>query len=33
MALFAAPGIIPIIFHNEGVSQVIGGLSGHGAEA
>jgi hypothetical protein len=32
MALFAAPGNVPVIFDNEGVSQVIGDLSGRGAE-
>jgi hypothetical protein len=33
MALFAAPGNVPVIFDHEGVSQVIGDLSGRGAEA
>ena len=33
MALFAAPGNIPVIFDYEGVSQVIGDLSGRGAQA
>ena len=33
MALFAAPGNVPKIFDYEGVSQVIGDLSGHGAQA
>lgn len=32
MALFAAPGNVPVIFDYEGVSQVIGDLSGRGAE-
>jgi len=32
MALFAAPGNVPVIFDHEGVSQVIGDLSGRGAE-
>jgi hypothetical protein len=32
MALFAAPGNVPVIFNHEGVSQVIGDLSGRGAE-
>jgi hypothetical protein len=32
LALFAAPGNVPVIFDHEGVSQVIGDLSGHGAE-
>ena len=29
MALFAAPGNVPVIFDHEGVSQVIGDLAGH----
>jgi hypothetical protein len=33
MAVFAAPGGIPIIFDHEGVSQVIGDLSGRGTDA
>lgn len=33
LALFAAPGNIPVIFDNEGVSQVIGDLANRGAEA
>ena len=33
MALFAAPGNVPVIFDHEGVRQVIGDLSGRGAEA
>ena len=33
LALFAAPGNVPVIFDHEGVSQVIGDLAGHGAEA
>jgi hypothetical protein len=33
MALFAAPGNVPVIFDHEGVSQVIGDLSGRGADA
>lgn len=33
MAFFAAPGNVPVIFDHEGVSQVIGDLSGRGAEA
>ena len=32
IGLYAAPGNIPVIFDNEGVSQVIGDLSGRGAE-
>lgn len=32
MAMFAAPGNVPVIFDHEGVSQVIGDLSGRGAE-
>jgi len=31
IALFAAPGGVPVIFDHEGVSEVIGDLSGHGA--
>jgi len=33
MALFAAPGNVPVIFDYEGVSEVIGDLSGRGVEA
>ncbi len=33
IALFAAPGNIPIIFDNEGVSEIVGDLSGLGAGA
>ncbi len=33
IALFAAPGNIPIIFDNEGVSEIVGDLSSRGAEA
>ena len=29
IALFAAPGGVPVLFDHEGVSQVIGDLSGH----
>jgi hypothetical protein len=29
MALFAAPGNVPIIFDHEGVSQVVGDLAGN----
>jgi len=32
MALFVAPGNVPVFFDHEGVSQVIGDLSGRGAE-
>jgi hypothetical protein len=32
LALFAAPGGVPVILDHEGVSQVIGDLSGRGAE-
>lgn len=32
LALFAAPGNVPMIFGHEGVSEVIGDLSGCGAE-
>ena len=28
IALFAAPGNVPVIFDNEGVSEVVGDLSG-----
>ncbi len=31
IALFAAPGNIPVIFDNEGVSEVVGDLSGNAA--
>ena len=31
LALFAAPGNVPVIFDHEGVSQLIGDLSGHGS--
>lgn len=30
MAMFAAPGNVPVIFDHEGASQVIGDLSGRG---
>ena len=33
VALFAGPGGGPVIFDHEGVSEVIGDLSGRGAEA
>lgn len=33
IALFAAPGNIPVIFDHEGVSQVVGDLAAREAEA
>ena len=33
MAVFISPGGVPIFFDHEGVSQVIGDLSGRAAEA
>ena len=33
VALFAAPGGVPVIFDHEGVSEVIGDLAGRGTEA
>ena len=33
IALFAGPGNVPVIFDNEGVSEIVGDLSSHGAEA
>jgi hypothetical protein len=33
LAIFAGPGRVPVFFDNEGVSEVIGDLSGRGAEA
>jgi hypothetical protein len=33
VALFAGPGGVPVIFDHESVSEVIGDLSGRGAEA
>ena len=33
MALFAAPGNIPIIFDHEGVTQVVGDLAGRSSAA
>ena len=33
VALFAAAGGVPVIFDHEGVSEVIGDLSGRGAQA
>jgi hypothetical protein len=33
VALLAGPGGVPVIFDYEGVSEVIGDLSGRGAEA
>ena len=32
VALFAGPGGVPVIFDCEGVSEVVGDLSGRGAE-
>lgn len=32
LALFAAPGNVPVILDHEGVSQVVGDLSGRAAE-
>lgn len=32
LALFAAPGNVPVIFDHEGVSEVIGDLSGQGIQ-
>ena len=31
LALLVAPGNVPVFFDHQGVSQVIGDLSGHGA--
>ena len=33
VAVFLGPGGVPVIFDHEGVSEVIGDLSGRGAEA
>lgn len=33
LAIFVGPGRVPVFFDNEGVSEVIGDLSGHHAEA
>lgn len=33
LAILIAPGGVPVFFDHEGVSQVIGDLSGRGAEA
>jgi hypothetical protein len=33
LALLAGPGGVPVIFDSEGVSEVIGDLSGRSAEA
>jgi hypothetical protein len=33
LALFVAPGRVPVFFDNEGVSEVIGDLAGRGAGA
>jgi len=33
LAIFVGPGRVPVFFDNEGVSEVIGDLAGHGAEA
>ncbi len=33
VALFLAPGGVPVIFDHEGISEVIGDLSGNKAEA
>jgi hypothetical protein len=32
LAMFVGPGRVPVIFDHEGVSEVIGDLSGHAAE-
>jgi hypothetical protein len=32
IALYAGPGGVPVIFDHEGVSQIIGDLSGKGAD-
>ncbi len=33
VAIYVAPGGVPVIFDHEGVSQFVGDLSGSGAEA
>ena len=33
VAVFIGPGGVPVIFDHEGVSEVVGDLSGRGAEA
>ncbi len=33
LAIFVGPGRVPVFFDNEGISEVIGDLSGRGAEA
>ncbi|MGL4550607.1 MAG: hypothetical protein ACRC33_05430 [Gemmataceae bacterium] len=33
LAIFAGPGGVPVIFDYDGVSEVIGDLSGHAADA
>ena len=33
VAVFLGPGGVPVIFDHEGVSEVVGDLSGRGAEA
>jgi len=33
VALFAGPGGVPVIFDYEGVSEIVGDLSGHAADA
>ena len=33
MAVLVAPGNVPVFFDHEGVNQIIGDLSGRGAEA
>lgn len=33
LAVFVGPGRVPVIFDNEGVSEVIGDLAGRGVEA
>lgn len=32
MAIYIAPGRVPVIFDSEGVSEIIGDLAGRGAE-
>lgn len=33
LAIFVGPGHVPVFFDHESVSEVIGDLAGHGAEA
>lgn len=33
LAIVAGPNLVPVFFDNEGVSEIVGDLAGHGTEA